>query len=79
MSLADLKHSLRKYEFPASAKEALIRIGTLKIIYLGSILDLRRHSGRLFLFSVSVFTDNLFPTCFRTNISKPRGSFEQTT
>lgn len=30
MSLSDIKHALRKYEFPASAKEALLKIGEQK-------------------------------------------------
>lgn len=30
MSISDLKHTLRKYEFPQCAKEALIRTGKLK-------------------------------------------------
>lgn len=31
MSVSDLKHSLRKYEFPACAKEALNRIEQLLV------------------------------------------------
>lgn len=32
MSISDLKHSLRKYEFPVCAKEALTKIGKLCVL-----------------------------------------------
>ncbi|KOB69499.1 Uncharacterized protein OBRU01_16769 [Operophtera brumata] len=39
MSLTDLKHTLRKYEFPNCAKEALIRIGNLTFMVTKNTLN----------------------------------------